>query len=85
MTQPTLKRVLRLDSIPLDETYWTKEGYLIDHPVVTSTGIFEYTNPDGSIRRRESHPPHASGHGDAASLGVIIGFVVMMCLDVALA
>ena len=24
-------------------------------------------------------------HGDAASLGVIIGFVVMMCLDVALA
>ena len=49
MTQPTLKRVLRLDSVPLDETYWTKEGYLIDHPVVTSTGIFEYTNPDGSI------------------------------------
>ena len=28
---------------------------------------------------------HASGHGDAASLGVIIGFAVMMCLDVALA
>ena len=27
---PKLKRVLRLDSIPLDETYWTKEGYLID-------------------------------------------------------
>ena len=51
MTQPTLKRVLRLDSIPLDETYWTKEGYLIDHPVVTSTGIFEYLNPDGSVRR----------------------------------
>lgn len=27
---------------------------------------------------------HASGHGDAASLGVILGFVIMMCLDVAL-
>lgn len=27
---------------------------------------------------------HASGHGDAASLGVVIGFVVMMSLDVAL-
>lgn len=27
---------------------------------------------------------HASGHGDAATLGVIVGFVVMMCLDVAL-
>lgn len=54
MTQPTLKRVLRLDSIPLDETYWTKEGYLIDHPVVTSTGIFEYTT-------RWEHPPGSSG------------------------
>lgn len=27
---------------------------------------------------------HASGHGDAASLGAIAGFVVMMCMDVAL-
>ena len=27
---------------------------------------------------------HASGHGDAASLGVVAGFVIMMCLDVAL-
>lgn len=42
---PKLKRVLRLDSIPLDETYWTKEGYLIDHPIVTSIGIFEYVKP----------------------------------------
>lgn len=48
---PKLTRVLRLDSIQLDETYWTKEGYLIDHPVVTSVGIFEYLNPDGTIRR----------------------------------
>lgn len=47
---PKLKRVLRLDSIPLDETYWTKEGYLIDHPIVTSIGIFEYVNPDGTVR-----------------------------------
>lgn len=42
--------MLRLDSIPLDETYWTKEGYLIDHPIVTSIGIFEYVNPDGTVR-----------------------------------
>ena len=48
---PKLTKVLRLDSIKLDETYWTKEGYLIDHPVVTSVGIFEYLNPDESIRR----------------------------------
>lgn len=42
---------LRFDSIPVDETYFTSEGYLIDHPIVTSTGIFEYKNKDGSIRR----------------------------------
>ena len=51
MSAPKLKRVLRLDAIQLDKTYFTEEGYLIDHPIVTSTGIFEYKNPDGSIRR----------------------------------
>lgn len=51
---PTLKRVRRLDSIRLDRkdsTYFTEEGYLVDHPVLTSCGIFEYVNPDGSVRR----------------------------------
>lgn len=51
METPTLKRVQRLDSIQLDGTFFTDEGYLIDHPIVTSTGIFEYKNADGSIRR----------------------------------
>ncbi len=48
---PKLERVIRLDSIKLDDTYFTPEGYLRDKPIVTSVGIFEYTNPDGSIRR----------------------------------
>lgn len=51
METPKLNRVQRLDSISLDATYFTDEGYLVDHPIVTSVGIFEYTNPDGSIRR----------------------------------
>jgi len=41
----------RLDSISLDQTYYTEEGYLVDHPIVTTCGIFEYRNEDGSIRR----------------------------------
>lgn len=41
----------RYDSIPLGETYFTPEGYLIDHPILTRVGIFEYRRPDGSIRR----------------------------------
>ncbi len=56
-----LRRVRRLDSIRLDvkdRTYFTDEGYLVDHPVLTSCGIFEYTNPDGSIRRELRLPEH---------------------------
>lgn len=45
------KQVRRLDSIPLDQTYFTEEGYLVDHPIVTSVGVFVYHNPDGSERR----------------------------------
>lgn len=48
---PKLVSVIRLDSLPLNQTYFTKEGYLLDRPILTSTGIFEYHNPDGSIRR----------------------------------
>lgn len=47
MNPPKLKAVYRLDSIPLSATYWTKEGYLKDEPIVTSVGIFEYLNQDG--------------------------------------
>ena len=58
---PTLKRVRRLDSIRLDRkdsTYFTEEGYLVDHPILTSCGIFEYVNPDGSIRRELRLPKY---------------------------
>ena len=41
----------RLDSISLNDTYYTKEGYLVDHPIVTTCGVFEYKNSDGSVRR----------------------------------
>ena len=48
---PKLKRVIRLDSLPLGQTMFTHEGYLMDRPILTSVGIFEYHNPDGSVRR----------------------------------
>ena len=51
MQAPKLSQVIRLDSIPLTRACFTPEGYLKDRPILTSTGIFEYTNPDGSIRR----------------------------------
>ena len=58
MDMPKLTRVHRLDSIRLDETYFTKEGYFIDHPVTTRIGIFEYIEPDGSKRRELRLPEH---------------------------
>lgn len=48
---PKLIRVVRLDSMPLEKARYTDEGYLFDKPVLTSVGIFEYSNNDGSIRR----------------------------------
>lgn len=76
--EPKLTKVLRLDSIPLDETYWTKEGYLIDHPVVTSVGIFEYLNPDGSVRRELRLPENVF---DPASLASYKGKPVILTHD----
>lgn len=50
-TTPKLTKVIRLDNLPLDRTYYTEEGYLKDNPIVTRTGIFEYTNADGTVSR----------------------------------
>lgn len=44
-------KLIRIDSIALNQTYYTDEGYLVDHPIVTTCGIFEYKNEDGSTRR----------------------------------
>lgn len=67
MDPPVLKRVERLDSIPLSDTCWTEEGYLIDKPIVTSVGIFEYRNPDGSTRRELRLPEHVFDKDSLAS------------------
>lgn len=48
---PNFRKVMRFDSMPVPRAYFTPEGYLKDRPVLTSCGIFEYTNPDGSVRR----------------------------------
>lgn len=33
-------KLKRIDSISMDQTYYTDEGYLVDHPIVTTCGIF---------------------------------------------
>lgn len=58
MSAPKLRRVLRLDNISLNKTYFTDEGYLVDNPIVTSVGIFEYALPGGGVRRELRLPEH---------------------------
>ena len=49
---------IRTDSTRLDSTYFTSEGFIIDSPVVTRTGVFKYQNEDGSVRREGRLPEH---------------------------
>lgn len=51
-------KLKRIDSISVDRTYYTEEGYFVDHPIVTTCGIFEYKNDDGSTRRELRLPEY---------------------------
>ncbi len=65
---PVLRRVRRLDSIRLDaddRTYFTEEGYLVDHPVLTSVGIFEYRKARRSPVRYSCRYRNYSTHAQA--------------------
>ena len=64
-----VKRNYRKDSLKLDQTYYTEEGYLIDHPVVTRCGIFEYADPDAEngIRRELRLPEEVFSEKSLAS------------------
>ena len=64
---PKLRRVVRFDNLPLSQTYFTEEGYLMDHPIVTTCGIFEYLNDDGSIRRELRIPEEVFSEKSLAS------------------
>lgn len=59
-------RVNRVDRGQLGGVTKTPQGYLrIDDSVATRTGVLEYRNPDGSIRRELRHPDEV---GKAESL-----------------
>ncbi len=63
------KRNYRKDSLKLDQTYYTEEGYLIDHPIVTRCGIFEYADSDAEngIRRELRLPEEVFAEKSLAS------------------
>ena len=54
----------RFDIIDLGQPKITDEGWIFDKPVLTRTGVFNYTRADGSIRR-EYRPPDEVFHADS--------------------
>ena len=44
-------KVRRYDRAPLGRSRRTDEGFLITPAHLTRTGVLEYLNPDGSVRR----------------------------------
>lgn len=63
----TAQRKYRLDSIKMDAAYYTEEGYLVDHPIVTRCGIFEYATPEGGMRRELRLPEEVFAEKSLAS------------------
>ncbi|WP_424239849.1 DUF2213 domain-containing protein [Achromobacter sp.] len=55
--------VMRYDRAPLKATR-TDEGYLVDTPVLTRTGVFEYRDGAGKVRR-EYRPPEEVFNADS--------------------
>lgn len=55
--------VMRYDRAPLKATR-TDEGYLVDTPVLTRTGVFEYRDGAGKVRR-EFRPPDEVFNADS--------------------
>lgn len=45
-----MKNVLRIDTTSVGATF-TEEGFLKDTPIITRSGVFEYLDHNGSIRR----------------------------------
>lgn len=76
--RPKLKRITRIDSIPAGSTIFDEQGFLHDTPIVTSTGIFEYGLPDGSVRRELRLPEYVF---DKKSLASYIGKPIIITHD----
>jgi len=58
---------IRTDSITMDKTYFTTEGYFHDTPIVTCCGVFEYTQQDGTTCREARLPEHVFSPASLAS------------------
>ena len=56
LSKPSPIIIKRFDTFKLPKVAKTKEGYLRGEVVASRSGVFEYRNVDGSIRRELRHP-----------------------------
>jgi len=50
--------MIRHSTIRLDESFFTPEGYFLDDVIVTTLGVFDYTESDGTVRKEARLPEH---------------------------
>jgi hypothetical protein len=62
---------IRADRSTLGRMTTTPEGYIRGESVVTRTGVFDYINPDGTIRRELRHPDDVFSTASLATLSMI--------------
>jgi len=62
---------LRADRSQFGRMTTTPEGYLRGEAVVTRTGVFDYVNADGSIRKELRHPDDVFSTASLATLSMI--------------
>lgn len=62
-----MTETMRFDRTPV-RARRTDEGFVLDSPVITRTGIFDYRQPDGTIRRE--YRPDAEVFAPAALAGI---------------
>ena len=60
-------KITRTDSVDSTRLEFTKEGYLIDTPILTGIGVFDYKRADGSISRELRLPEHVFSEASLAS------------------
>ena len=64
----TTRHAQRWDNGSLSEPVETPEGFLLVDGVLTRAGVFEYVNPDGSIRRELRDPSEVTSPDSLATL-----------------
>lgn len=67
-----IKNLARFDrGLVKGDAVITDEGYIRAHAVVTRTGVFNYQNPDGTIRRELRHPEDVWTEDSISSMELI--------------